>query len=150
MNQHAIGFGYTPKATESIPQFCSSHNISRTHLYELIKQGKGPRLMKVGRRTLISQEAAAATIAAAAAKVASRRDETPVGSAPRLPSLDTIALIVLSLRGRPGEDRRRQAAAARARDGRAHHDDARTPRQCGGRKRGHPVIPVHGGRRRDG
>lgn len=47
------------KATATIPQFCDAHNISRTHLYELIKQGKGPRLMKVGRRTLISTEAAA-------------------------------------------------------------------------------------------
>lgn len=46
------------KATATIPQFCDAHNISRTHLYELIKQGKGPRLMKVGRRTLISTEAA--------------------------------------------------------------------------------------------
>ncbi|ARP85779.1 helix-turn-helix transcriptional regulator [Bordetella genomosp. 9] len=47
------------KATWTIPQFCDSHNISRTHLYDLIKQGKGPRLMKLGRRTLISAEAAA-------------------------------------------------------------------------------------------
>jgi predicted DNA-binding transcriptional regulator AlpA len=47
------------KEAATIPQFCDGHNISRTHLYELIKQGKGPRLMKVGRRTLISVEAAA-------------------------------------------------------------------------------------------
>jgi len=47
------------KAAATIPQFCDGHNISRTHFYELIKQGRAPRLMKVGRRTLISQEAAA-------------------------------------------------------------------------------------------
>ena len=47
------------KDTATIPQFCDSHNISRTHFYELVKRGQGPRLMKVGRRTLISQEAAA-------------------------------------------------------------------------------------------
>lgn len=46
-------------ATLTIPKFCDSHHISRTHFYELVKQGRGPRLMKVGRRTLISQEAAA-------------------------------------------------------------------------------------------
>jgi predicted DNA-binding transcriptional regulator AlpA len=46
------------KATVTIPQFCDAHNISRTHFYELIKQGKAPRRMKVGRRTLISAEAA--------------------------------------------------------------------------------------------
>ncbi|CAN7528573.1 helix-turn-helix domain-containing protein [Variovorax paradoxus] len=47
------------KSAATVPQFCEGHNISRTHFYELIKQGKAPRLMKVGRRTLISQEAAA-------------------------------------------------------------------------------------------
>lgn len=45
------------KSTATVPQFCEGHNISRTHFYELIKQGRAPRLMKVGRRTLISQEA---------------------------------------------------------------------------------------------
>lgn len=40
-------------------EFCASHGVARTTFYELIKQGRGPRLMKVGRRTLISQEAAA-------------------------------------------------------------------------------------------
>jgi predicted DNA-binding transcriptional regulator AlpA len=33
--------------------------MSRSLFYELVKGGKGPRLMKIGRRTLISQEAAA-------------------------------------------------------------------------------------------
>ena len=46
------------KSTATVPHFCDDHNISRTHFYELLKQGKGPRLMKVGRRTLISAEAA--------------------------------------------------------------------------------------------
>lgn len=43
----------------TISQFADAHHVSRTHVYELIKQGKGPRLMKLGRRTLISLEAAA-------------------------------------------------------------------------------------------
>lgn len=59
MNDHAIGYGYVPKAAATVAQFCDGHNISRTHFYELLKQGRAPRLMKVGRRTLISAEAAA-------------------------------------------------------------------------------------------
>lgn len=63
MNTAAIGYGYVPnnvaQATFTIPQFCGAHNISRAHLYDLIKAGNGPRVMKVGRRTLISAEAAA-------------------------------------------------------------------------------------------
>ena len=48
------------KLTYTIPQFCDGHNLSRTHFYALLKEGKGPRLMKVGRRSLISAESAAA------------------------------------------------------------------------------------------
>ncbi|MGB7479871.1 MAG: hypothetical protein WA924_06065 [Burkholderiaceae bacterium] len=47
------------KPAFSIPQFCDDHNLSRAFLYKLIKDGQGPRLMKIGRRTLISAEAAA-------------------------------------------------------------------------------------------
>ncbi len=47
------------KSTATIPQFCDGHNISRTHFYALLKLGRAPRTMKVGRRTLISAEAAA-------------------------------------------------------------------------------------------
>lgn len=46
------------KSAATVPQFCDGHNISRTHFYQLIKDGRAPRLMKVGRRTLISAEAA--------------------------------------------------------------------------------------------
>jgi len=44
----------------SIPQFCSAHSISRALFYLLLKDGRAPAVMKVGRRTLISAEAAAA------------------------------------------------------------------------------------------
>lgn len=58
MNDFARGYGYRPAYT--VAQFCADHNISRTHFYKLIKDGKGPRLMKkLGRRVLISAEAAA-------------------------------------------------------------------------------------------
>ena len=48
----------TQKLAFSIPEFCAMHNLSRTHLWMLEKEGKGPRLMHVGRRRLISAEAA--------------------------------------------------------------------------------------------
>lgn len=42
-----------------IPGFCQAHHISRAFLYKLWKEGRGPRIIKIGRRTLISREAAA-------------------------------------------------------------------------------------------
>ncbi len=42
-----------------IKSFCDAHKISRSFLYKLIAEGNGPRLMKLGRRTLISAESAA-------------------------------------------------------------------------------------------
>ena len=44
----------------NVNTFCESHKISRSFLYKLIAEGRGPRLMKLGRRTLISAEAAEA------------------------------------------------------------------------------------------
>jgi predicted DNA-binding transcriptional regulator AlpA len=46
------------KSAYSPAQFCDLHGIARTTFYALLKDGRGPRLMKVGRRTLISIEAA--------------------------------------------------------------------------------------------
>ena len=43
----------------SIPEFCRRHGISRAHFYNLSKNGDAPVVMRVGRRTLISAEAAA-------------------------------------------------------------------------------------------
>lgn len=43
----------------SISDFCLSHGISRAHFYNLSKSGDAPTIMRVGRRTLISAEAAA-------------------------------------------------------------------------------------------
>lgn len=57
MNEHAIGYGYRPAYT--VAQFCADHCISRTHFYQLVKDGRGPRLIKLGRRTIVSAEAAA-------------------------------------------------------------------------------------------
>ena len=50
----------TNKAAQSIDEFCVSHGISRAMFYKILSQGRGPRVMKVGTRTLISEEFAAA------------------------------------------------------------------------------------------
>lgn len=43
----------------SVPEFCKAHDISRGYLYDLWKNGRGPRYFKLGRRTIVSGEAAA-------------------------------------------------------------------------------------------
>ena len=43
----------------TITQFCKFHHISRSMFYKLRNKGLAPRIMEVGRRRLISQEAAA-------------------------------------------------------------------------------------------
>jgi hypothetical protein len=43
----------------SVDEFCEAHRISRAFFYLLQKERRGPRTLKVGRRTLISAEAAA-------------------------------------------------------------------------------------------
>lgn len=50
--------GHAPQAY-TIQQFADAHHVSRTHVYALLKTGRGPRVMRVGRRTLVSVEAAA-------------------------------------------------------------------------------------------
>ena len=50
----------TGRKTYTVPQFCADHNISRASFYNLLSEGKGPTIMKVGSRTLVSVEAAAA------------------------------------------------------------------------------------------
>lgn len=41
-----------------VASFCRAHRISRAHFYNLLKDRRGPRVMKIGRRTLITEEAA--------------------------------------------------------------------------------------------
>jgi predicted DNA-binding transcriptional regulator AlpA len=43
---------------QTVDEFCQSHRISRGTFYNLLKDDRGPRVMKVGSRTLISTEAA--------------------------------------------------------------------------------------------
>ena len=45
----------------SIEQFCAAHGgISEAFFHKLVKEGRGPKLMKVGSRTMISTESAKA------------------------------------------------------------------------------------------
>ena len=46
-------------STYTVIQFCKAHHISRSMFYKQLKLGEGPRVMQVGRRRLISNEAAA-------------------------------------------------------------------------------------------
>lgn len=53
----------TPEQTSSraalgVTEFCRSHGISRGLFYLLLRDGRGPRLMRVRGRVLISTEAA--------------------------------------------------------------------------------------------
>jgi predicted DNA-binding transcriptional regulator AlpA len=48
----------------TISEFCSSYKISRSHLYELFRDGLGPRIFKVGNSLRVTKAAAAAWVAA--------------------------------------------------------------------------------------
>ena len=48
------------KPSFTIPEFCADHGgISKSFFHKLVNEGRGPKIFKVGRRTLISSEAAA-------------------------------------------------------------------------------------------
>jgi len=49
----------TDQPTYTVNAFCKAHHISRAFLYRLWSQGRGPDRTKLGRRTLITGEAAA-------------------------------------------------------------------------------------------
>lgn len=46
------------KSALSVTEFCREFGISRGLFYCLLRKGQGPSIIKAGRRTLISQEAA--------------------------------------------------------------------------------------------
>ena len=43
----------------SIPEFCLRHGFSQAKYFQIAAAGEGPRVMRVGKRVLISKEAAA-------------------------------------------------------------------------------------------
>ena len=46
------------RAAFTISEFCQAYRISRSKLYQLFHAGTGPRVMRVGTKILISDEAA--------------------------------------------------------------------------------------------
>lgn len=48
----------TSRSAYSVAEFCAAHGITKVTFYKSMKEGCGPRIMKVGTRTLISAEAA--------------------------------------------------------------------------------------------
>ena len=44
---------------QSVPSFCADNGLSRSLFYRLLRDKRGPRVTKIGRRSLISAEAAA-------------------------------------------------------------------------------------------
>jgi hypothetical protein len=49
-----------PALGMSVEEFCEAYSIKVNLFYELLKAGKGPRCMLLGRRRIITQEAALA------------------------------------------------------------------------------------------
>jgi hypothetical protein len=47
-----------PTGAYSIVEFCRAHRVSRAFFYVLLKRGDAPKVMTVGRRRLVSDEAA--------------------------------------------------------------------------------------------
>jgi hypothetical protein len=48
------------KPIYSVKEFCCQHGISRALFYKLRQEGNGPGVIKAGKRTLITNEAAEA------------------------------------------------------------------------------------------
>jgi hypothetical protein len=49
-----------PKLAFSLREFCDSHSISESTFHRLVREGRGPVVMRVGGKILISTEAAKA------------------------------------------------------------------------------------------
>jgi len=47
------------KLAFKVKDFCEAHSFSRAKFYELVRDGQGPRLMRVGATVFISTEDAA-------------------------------------------------------------------------------------------
>jgi excisionase family DNA binding protein len=54
----------------TIQEFCTAQKISRAYFYLLSKQGKAPRIFKLGKTTRISEDAVREWIAAREAETA--------------------------------------------------------------------------------
>jgi len=60
--EHSPPYGVMPAdgaAAFTVDGFCRSHHVSRSKLYQMWREGIGPRIMRIGAKVLISTEAAA-------------------------------------------------------------------------------------------
>jgi predicted DNA-binding transcriptional regulator AlpA len=46
------------KDVYTVPEFCESHGFSRAFFYKLLKEGNGPKLMRLRKRVFITKESA--------------------------------------------------------------------------------------------
>ena len=52
--------GPPPFGAYCIPEFCCAHSLSESFFHKLMTEDRGPKVMRIGRRTLVSIEAAGA------------------------------------------------------------------------------------------
>jgi hypothetical protein len=50
---------YSDPPIYPVSAFCEAHHIARSFFYQLLREGRGPRITKLGRRTFVTREAAA-------------------------------------------------------------------------------------------
>lgn len=58
-NQTANSYNASKHQAFTVYQFCDAYSLSRTHFYSLLKSGQGPKIFKIGRKTMISIQSAA-------------------------------------------------------------------------------------------
>jgi predicted DNA-binding transcriptional regulator AlpA len=58
LSDNSVAFADGGQDAYSVSDFCQRHQISRSHFYNLLNSHDGPRVMRVGKRTLVSREAA--------------------------------------------------------------------------------------------
>ena len=48
----------TSNKAYSVDEFCKSYKFGRSLFYKLLREGKGPKVIKIGRRTIIPADEA--------------------------------------------------------------------------------------------
>jgi excisionase family DNA binding protein len=80
--QPTFGVGHNrgpPLASEAqvltVAEFCNSFRVSRSHLYELFREGLGPRVFRVGNSLRISKTAASEWVAEQEARAEAKKEQ---------------------------------------------------------------------------
>lgn len=59
VNEPEVGMDQKDQATAlTVEEFCEKYRISKSGAYKLIREGNGPKIVKLGRRTLIPTRSA--------------------------------------------------------------------------------------------